>query len=82
MPQRRKTPSEIDVLRARFKTALAEAGLSMTAWAAKNEWSTAHVILTLAGKRESDRVLDAVRAFTNEQENRIRERLSMQPSAA
>lgn len=76
-----KQREDLKALRARFKTALAEAGTSMAAWSAKNDWSTAHVMLTLAGKRESERVLSAVRDFTEVQEQAMRERLST-PAAA
>jgi uncharacterized protein (DUF2141 family) len=75
MPIKRK-PSELREIRARFRTALAEAGTSMVAWAAANEWTTAHVTLTLRGKRESERVMSAVREFTDAQEAKMRERLT------
>lgn len=77
MRTRRKTPPALAQLRSRFKTALAEAGLTMAAWADLNDWSRAHVVLVLAGDRESDRVLDAVREFTVGQEDRMRKRLAI-----
>ena len=76
-----KQLDDLRALRARFKTALAEAGTSMAAWAQASGWSTAHVMLTLAGKRESERVLSAVREFTDAQEAVMRERLAS-PAAA
>jgi len=76
MPKKRK-PDDLSRLRARFRTALAEAGMSMAGWAADNDWSSAHVMLTLAGKRESERVTGAVREFTDAQETLMRQRLSV-----
>ncbi|MES2524016.1 MAG: hypothetical protein V4617_15020 [Gemmatimonadota bacterium] len=77
MPKRRKAPAALVQLRSRFKTALAEAGLTMAAWAELNGWSRAHVVLVLAADRESEKVLDAVRAFTGEQEDVMRKRLAI-----
>lgn len=82
MPKRRKTPPELVALRARFQTALAEAGLTMNKWCELNGWSRAHVVLTLADDRESEKVLARVREFTTEQEARIMARIAEQPALA
>ncbi len=53
------------------------AGLSLAKWCVKNDWSRVHVVLTLSGDRESKRVMEAVREFTEEQEAAMRERLTL-----
>jgi hypothetical protein len=76
MPKHRKTPPELIALRRRFNVALAEAGLSVTKWSAENDWSRAHVVLTLSGDRESEYVLAAVRSFVSAWEEKIAKRLA------
>lgn len=82
MPKRRKTPTALMQLRSRFKTALAEAGTTMGAWSDAEGWSRAHVVLTLAGSRDSEKVLARVREFTSEQEARMVARIAEQPALA
>lgn len=76
MPKRRKTPPELVALRRRFNVALAEAGTSLTKWCSDHDWTRPHVALTLSGDRESRRVIDAVKAFTDAQEQKMAARLA------
>lgn len=83
MPKTRKA-QELNELRSRFKTALAEAGLSTTQWARDHNWSHTHVSLALTDphRASSHLVLAAVREFVAEWEPRIAQRLATQPALA
>lgn len=59
----------------RFRTALANAGLTITEFAAANGWTRAHVAQVVDGPRESARVMDAVRMFVHQQEAAIAARV-------
>lgn len=72
MPKARK--NRTNLLVRRWKVALANAGLKQAEWAAQHGWSENHVGQTVAGKRESVHVLNAVLPFIAAQERLIADR--------
>lgn len=55
----------------RFRTALANAELTITEFAEANGWTRTHVIQVVEGKRESARVCEAVELFVVKEEKAI-----------
>jgi hypothetical protein len=72
MPRSRKSLRRAAVpLGRRFRTALANAELTITQFAEANGWTRAHVIQVVDGKRESARVCEAVELFVVREEKAI-----------
>lgn len=64
MPNR---PPSIKTLRKRrFLAALALAGLTQEMWCEREGITTTHLYLVLAGKRESQRLIEKIEAYTEE----------------
>lgn len=57
-------PNPKNSRKARFRAALALAGLTAEKWAAENGISTGHLSQVLSGKRDSRPTLEKIEAFT------------------
>ncbi len=60
---------------SRFRTALAEDGLTLRAWSDARGWSRTHVREVADGRRESPDLREAIVAYTVDVEARMRRRL-------